>query len=479
MLDRLKFDENTIKAYKQQIEKIQEILTEQLQVNSNIRDMPVAPEIDLEAIKRIEQTDIPKVGRDGAKVAEQLIDDVFSNAMLIQHPRFFSFVASAVSPYSLAGAILSDIYNLHGGAYSIAPSACLIEEKLVKWMGGLAGYPEDTCGGIFVSGGSISTMSALIAARTAKLKHEDLLRGTVYFSDQTHSSVEKALRMLGFADEQMVKIETDEDFKVRVDLMQEAIERDLKAGKKPFAIIGNLGTTNTGTIDPLDKLADLKEKYDLWMHVDGAYGGSSLISPIYSNLAKGIERSDSLTWDTHKWLMQTYSCSTLIARDKQTLLNAFTEHPEYLADVSSQDHCDGWDMGPEMSRPHRGIKLWYTVQALGTDLLEEIVEYSFENSKIVYKMLKERANWEIISKPSCGTINFRYHPEGYSEEQLDALTMKISEEINKTNYAFIVTTTLRGKKVLRMCMINSNTDINDVTSTVELIDDIAKRLVQK
>jgi len=476
MLDRLKFDKETTEAYKKQIKEIEQLLFEQLKVNENIRNMPVAPIIDKDAIKRIEDTDIPRVGRDASEVGKQLVNDVFNNAMLIQHPRFFSFVASAVSPYSLAGAILTDIYNPHGGAYAEAPGACIIEEKLVKWMGSLAGYPNDTCGGIFVSGGSIATLSALIAARTAKLKHEDLLKGTIYFSNQTHSSVEKALRMLGFSNEQMVKIDVDDDFKVRTDLMEEAIIKDIKEGKKPFAIIGNLGTTNTGSIDPLDKLADIKEKYDLWMHVDGAYGGSSLISPIYRNLSKGIERSDSLTWDSHKWLMQTYSCSTLIVKDKQNLLNAFSEHPEYLADISSSDHNDGWDMGPEMTRPHRAIKLWYTVQALGTDLLEEIIDYSFENSKIVYKMLTEKDNWEIISKPSCGTINFRYHPKGLNEEQLDKLTLKISEEINKTNYSFIVTTILNAKRVLRMCMINSNTDIDDVKSTIELIDKIAKEV---
>lgn len=479
MLDRIQFDENTIKAYKEQIKKINELLQKQIEVNENIRNMNVAPKENQEAIERIKKMDIPKIGRDGEEIGEQLISDVFENAMLIQHPRFFSFVASSVSPYSLAGSILTDIYNIHGGAYQEAPGACLIEEKLVKWMASLAGYPEDKCGGIFVSGGSIATMSALIAARDAKLKHEDLLKGTCYFSNQTHSSVEKALRMLGFKDDQIVKIDVDENFRIKVDELDKRIAKDISEDKKPFAIVGNLGTTNTGSIDPLDALADIKDKYNLWLHVDGAYGGSSLISPIYRNLATGVERSDSLTWDTHKWLMQTYSCSTLIVKDKQNLLNSFSEHPEYLADISSSEHSDGWDLGPEMSRPHRAIKLWYTVQALGTDLLEEIIEYSFYNSKIVENMLIEYGNWEIVSKPSCGTINFRYHPDGYSEEELDKLTMKISEEIINSNYAFIVTTTLCGKKVLRMCMINSNTSEEDVTSTIKLINDIAERICEK
>ncbi len=479
MLDRIEFDKNTQNAFREQFEQLRELLADYIEVNEKVKDLPVAPEEDKEAVKRIAETDIPAKGRNGVEVGKQLISDVFQNGMMIQHPRFFSFVASSVSPYSLAGAILSEIYNLHGGAWALAPGASMVEEKLVKWMGSLAGFPEETCGGIFMSGGSLSTMSALIAARENKLTHEEITIATAYFSDQTHSSVEKAFRMLGFSPEQIVKIPTDDNFKIRPELLEEAIEKDIAAGKKPFAVIGNLGTTNTGTIDPLDKIADAAEKYNLWMHVDGAYGGSSLISPIYRNLAKGIERADSVTWDTHKWMMQTYSCSTLIVRDEQTLLNAFTEHPEYLEDVRSSEHYDGWDMGPEMSRPHRAIKLWYTVQALGTDLLEEIIEYSFYNAKIVENMLRQFGDWEIVSEPSCGTINFRFHPEGFTEEELNELSGKISEELNKTGYAFVVTTTLRGKRVLRMCMINSNTTEEDVRSTVELLDKIARELTEK
>ncbi len=479
MLDRLEFDEKTRKAFDEQIIELRKMIEDYLKVTDNIRNMPASKKEDHEAEKRVSEMEIPQKSRDATVIAKELVDDVFNNSMLIQHPRFFSFVASSVSPYSIAGAILSDIYNINAGSYSIAPGAAIIEEKMIKWMGGLAGYDPDKCGGIFVSGGSIATMSAFIAARENKLAHKDILKGTAYFSDQTHSSTIKGLRMLGFGEDQIRKIPTDEDYKIRIDLLIEAIESDLKKGMKPFLLIVNLGTTNTGTIDPLDKLADVKEKYNLWMHVDGAYGGSSLISPIYRNLSKGIERSDSLAWDTHKWMMQTYSCSSLIAKDRNTLLNAFTEHPEYLTDVISSEHADGWDMGPEMSRPTRSIKLWYTVQALGTDLLEEIIEYSFHNAKIVQEMLNERANWEIVSKPSCGTINFRYHPEGYSDEELDELTGKISEAINDSGYAFIVTTTLRNKRVLRMCMINSNTTEEDVRSTVVMLDDIAKKLTGK
>jgi glutamate/tyrosine decarboxylase-like PLP-dependent enzyme len=334
-------------------------------------------------------------------------------------------------------------------------------------------------GGVFLSGGSMANMSAMVAARDSRLTPEEFSNGMVYFSDQTHSSNEKGLRIIGFRKDQVVKIPTDEDFKVRTDLLEEAICRDLKAGKKPFAIIGNMGTTNTGSIDPLEQLGTIAKKYNLWFHVDGAFGGSILISPIYRNLAKGIELSDSFSWDTHKWLMQTYSCSTLIVKDKTNLLNSFTEHPEYLADVNSSEHNDSWDLGPEMSRPHRAIKLWYTLQATGTDLLAELIEYSFYNANLVKKELNKLPNWKIISNPSCGTINFRYEPEGLSDEVINYLTDCISKEIIKSGFAYIVTTTLMGKKTLRMCILNANTTEDDIHKTIVLLNEIAIRETDK
>ena len=414
MFDRLQFDKKNLEEKKRQFDSVQKHLMQIMNEHERIRDYPIFTEPTEEEIAELMKVRIPEKGRNAIEVEEELMRYVFSKQALLQHPRCFSFVCSAVSPYSVAGSILTDLYNPNAGSYSLSPGAGIIEEKMCTWLGSYAGYPEETCSGIFLSGGSISTMSAIIVARTNKLDEYDIPKGMAYLSDQAHSSVRKALRMLGFRKDQIVILPSTEDFKMNTKLLEEAIIKDKKEGKIPFLVVGTIGTTNTGTIDPLDAIGDIAHKYNLWFHIDGAYGASSLISPIYRNYSKGVEKSDSLTWDTHKWLMQTYSCSTLLVKNKQTLVDAFVEHPEYLEDVASSDHIDGWDKGPEMSRPHRAIKLWFTVQATGTHLLEEMIEYSFYNAKMVEKELKKRENWEIISKPSCGTINFRYAPKGLS-----------------------------------------------------------------
>ena len=479
MFDRFQFDKNNIDEQNRQLKSLEKRLYDAIDSHKTIREKPIFLPPTEEEIAEFEKIGIPQKGRDAVEVEEELMKYVFTRQALVQHPRFFSFVASAVSPYSIAGSILTDIYNPNAGSYNLCPCAGIIEEKMCRWLASYAGYPEETSGGVFLSGGSISTLSAIITARINKLDEFDIPKGVAYLSDQTHSSVRKALKMLGFRKDQIVILPSDQDFKMDVKLLEEAIIKDKKEGKIPFIVIGTLGTTNTGTIDPLSDIGDIAAKYNLWFHVDGAYGATSLISPIYRNLSKGIEKSDSLTWDAHKWLMQTYSCSILLVKDKQTLLNAFVEHPEYLEDLSSSDHIDSWDRGPEMSRPHRAIKLWFTVQATGTLLLEDLVEYSFYNAKIVEKELEKRENWEIISKPSCGTINFRYAPKGLTLEQLNELNINITKKINEDGYAYIVTTVLNEMKTIRMCMINANSTMEDILNTIEMLDKVAKELADK
>lgn len=476
VLNREEYENKIAQDMEQIVQEMSEFLAEGIRFTAKMRKQPISPRKE-DGAEYIQSLSMPEQGRSSEEVAQELFANVFDNALLVQHPRFFSFVPAAVSPYSLMGTIMTDIYNLHGGGWAEAPGACAVEEKLIQWMGSLAGYDEKECGGVFLSGGSIGNMSAIIAARENKLEENEYYISTAYISDQTHSSVEKNLRLLGLRRDQIVKIPTDDDFRMRVDLLENAIQSDIEAGKKPFIVIGTMGTTNTGTIDPLDKIGKIAKKYNMWFHVDGAFGGSMLLSRDYRAFFRGIELSDSLTWDTHKWLMQTYSCSCLIAKNKQHLLNAFTEHPEYLADVTDQSHNDPWDLGPEMTRPHRAIKLWCTVQIMGTEMLSYVVDYSINNAIIAFEELIRHPDWEIVSKPSCGTLNFRYSPAGYSSEELDRLNSAISKAIIDSGYAYIVTTVLKGKKVLRICAINANTTAEDVRSTIIKLNDIATSMV--
>ena len=189
-----------------------------------------------------------------------------------------------------------------------------------------------------------------------------------------------------------------------------------------------------------------------------------------------MEKADSLSWDTHKWAMQVYSCSCIIAKRKTDLVSVYAEHPEYLEDVIHADHTDSWDLGIEMSRPARAIKLWYTVQAMGTDKLSDVIDYSFFNGKTAKRALEKYPDWEITSPPMCGTVTFRYAPAGLSAEELDRLNGAISREMIREDFAYIVTTTIRNKRVLRMNMINCGTNDSDIIRTVDKLNEIAEKI---
>ncbi len=454
------------------IEELTQLLSDAFKVNTDIHNQEITQKPDKALLDEIQNMEIPRRGRDTKVIADELINKVFKTSLLTQHPRFFSFVASGVSPYSIAGSILTDIYNINNCGYETAPPISLIEEKLIKWMGSRAGF-DDKCGGVFTSGGSLSNLTGMIAARGNKLTEDEYPVGCAYLSDQAHSSIKKGLRLMGIRSDNIIIIPSDDNFQMRMDLLEEAVKEDKKRGKKPFLIIGTLGTTNTGSIDPIEKITEIAKTYDMWVHVDGAFGGSILFSDIYNHLVKGIENADSLSWDTHKWAMQVYSCSCIIAKDKKNLIHVFAEHPEYLDDVMSTEHTDSWDLGIEMSRPARAIKLWFTIQAMGTDYLSDVIDYPFFYTSLVKKELEKFEDWEITSPPMCGTITFRFAPKGFSENKLDELNGAISRQIINENYAYIVTTTIKNKRVLRMNIINCNTTDEDIISTVKRLDEIA------
>ena len=199
---------------------------------------------------------------------------------------------------------MTSAYNIHAGGSKLAPTVNCIEQEVIQWLCHQAGFCENP-GGVFVSGGSMANITALTAARDNKLNEETLHLGVAYISDQTHSSVAKGLRIIGIPNTRIRKIHTNSNFQLKTDLLESQIQKDLENGLLPFVVIGTAGTTNTGSIDPLEKISQICSKYNLWFHIDGAYGASVLLSPKYRHLLKGTELADSMSWDAHKWLFQT------------------------------------------------------------------------------------------------------------------------------------------------------------------------------
>lgn len=444
--------------------------------HKNMKSQKVIRIADSETISRLRHTKIPEKSRPVQEVIDEMMQDVYPNQLLVQHPRWFGCIPSPVSLLSWLGDIMTNAYDPHAGSWMQCSSASCIEQEVISWMCRQAGYPA-AAGGIFVSGGSMANLTALTAARHARLSESEYTRGVAYISGQTHSSAYKGLRIMGLRIDQIRTIPVDSTFRMDRKALEMSVCDDIAAGNIPFAIIATAGTTNTGSIDPLNEIADICQKYNIWMHVDGAYGASVLVSPKYKECLNGIERSDSISWDAHKWLMQTYGCSAILVKEKKHLLDCFCMHPEYLEDVTTQNgQTDYWDMGIELTRPARSLKLWLTLQVLGTDAVGKVIEHGFQLAKWAEAEIKKYRDWEIISPAQLAIINFRYAPSGLDDQQLNTLNQQISQEILEDGYVGVLTTELNGKKVLRICAIHPETTQKDMRTTVKLLNTCASRI---
>lgn len=428
---------------------------------------PVCRPTDAAALDSVRRQTIPISGRPLGEVYEELLRDVYSHTLLAQHPRSFSCIPSTASPLSWMGDVMTNAFNPHDSCRVNAPAIALIEEKLIRWMCGLAGYPAEG-GGLFVSGASTANLTALTAARDAKLAWAQRDKAVIYVSDQTHASVSKGLHIIGFDRSQIRVIPTDAEFRMDMALLEQAAAEDASAGKRPFAVVASAGTTNTGSVDPLPEIAGLCQRYDMWMHVDGAFGASALLSEKQRSALRGIERSDSLSWDAHKWMMQTYGCGMVLVRDQSALVRSFAAHPEYLKDSEADgDGIEFWDLGPELTRPARCMKLWLTLQVMGTAKMGEVIDHGCSLARLAEQTVSKLPDWEIVSHAHLGIVNFRYAPAGISEPELDGRNQNISREIISDGYAHIFTTELRGRKVLRMCTIHPQTTETDILETIQ------------
>jgi glutamate/tyrosine decarboxylase-like PLP-dependent enzyme len=315
------------------------------------------------------------------------------------------------------------------------------------------------------------------------LEPEEFSRAVVYGSDQTHSSLLRAMRILGWQKQQFRRLESDAAFGVRPEEVQRAIREDRAAGLAPFCVIANVGTTNTGAIDPMTELAEVCAEQEVWLHADGAYGAGALFCERGRELLRGIERADSFTLDPHKWLFQPFDCALLMVRNRATLRHAFhvrEDEAEYLQDArAGEEEVNLWDYSPELTRPFRALKLWMSLQVFGADAFAAALERTFYLAEYAEKQLRARNNWEITSSAQMAVVTFRYVPKGQqsgsveSGRRIDALNRAIAARMQEQGFALVLTTELRGQTVLRLCTINPRTTEEDIAKTVEALDEHA------
>lgn len=458
---------------------VQTITDAYLSTYETIRDQKTVNVADDAVIQKLRNIGFMRQSRPLDDVVREMLKNICTNQAFLQHPRFYAFVPSPASPLSWVGDVLADAYNPHGGTWMESSAASCLEQETIQWLCRQAGYPK-TAGGLFVSGGSIANLTALAAARHAMLAETEYGSGVVYLSEQAHFSIIKALRIMGTTKEQIRTIPCDEHLRIDASQLKQAILQDEKAGRKPFLVIATAGTTNTGCIDPLSQIAEICQSHKLWFHVDGAYGASALVSKKYRHLLEDISRADSLVWDAHKWLFQTYACSMVLFRDRKYLAAFYGSDPEYLRDAAAENgEINYWEWGIELTRPARSLKLWVTLQTLGTDRISDMVTHGIDLAQRAESMLRERSEWEVVTPAQLAIVNFRYAPQGLSPQQQDALNAAISQRMTENGFACVLTTRLKDHTVLRICSIHPETTEEDIRRTIQLLDKYACALKEE
>ena len=404
-------------------------------------------------------------------VLKQVQQFVLAEMTHNDHPRNFAFVPG---PSNFVGAMadaISSALNIFCGAWIGPSGAAQIEVMTIEWLRQLFEFPT-TAGGLFVSGGSMANLTCLAVARHTNLANNPA-NATVYFSDQTHSSVAKGLKILGLQQYQLRKLPSDENFCLPMEALAQKIAADRQQGLVPFCVVANAGTTNAGAIDPLTNIADFCAAEGLWMHVDGAYGGSAAISKTGRGLLAGMNRADSLSIDPHKWLFQPYEIGCALIRNQEHLKDTFKVSAEYLKIMEqSAEQPNFSDYGVQLTRGFRALKLWMSLKAFGVQAFREAIEIGIENALYTERLLRQSPDWEIITPASLGILTFRFVAKNLSEDQLSQLNSDMANEMIMSGYAMLSPTVMRGKTVQRLCTINPRTSRADIETTIAKLHEI-------
>jgi glutamate/tyrosine decarboxylase-like PLP-dependent enzyme len=422
---------------------------------------------------------VPEAGQDPHAVLDLVEDAVLGNILSTDHPRFFGFIPSPSNYVGVLADALAAGFNVFAGTWLEGSGPAQIELTTINWLRQVCGLPE-TAGGLFVSGGSAANLTALALARDLKLrKSNDLDKGLVYYSDQTHASMDRGLRVLGFKTEQIRRIESDEAYRIPLASLKEVIASDRSRGKLPFCVVANAGTTSTGTVDPIPELVEFCRAEDLWLHVDGAYGAAAVISHEGRRYLEGLGEVDSVSLDPHKWLFQPYEIGCVLVRDRQLLPRSFHTLPEYLMDTRpAEEEINFYNYGIQLTRGFRALKLWFSLKTFGLESFQKAIDRGIELARIAETRVRESATVKLISPAQMGILAYRFEPPVTTDMDIDRLNERIVDELVAEGTALVSSTVLKGRTVLHMCTINPRTTERDIQDTIAQIEAIGSRLVE-
>jgi aromatic-L-amino-acid decarboxylase len=427
---------------------------------------------------------MPREGAGSSELLDRAATLLFDHSLFNAHPRFWGYVTSSAAPIGTLGELLASAVNANCGAWLLSPMASEIEAQTVRWIAEMLGYPTD-CGGLFVSGGNMANIVCFLAARAAKGGAEIRSKGVggtrlrAYCSTETHTWIQKAADISGLGTDAVRWVAADEGFRMDIEALRSRIRADIDAGDRPFLVIGNAGTVSTGAVDSLKELAAVCREFDLWLHVDGAYGAPAVVAPDVAELFAGLGEVDSIAVDPHKWLYAPLEAGCALVRDVSKLRDAFAYHPAYYH--FGVEAINYFDLGPQNSRGFRALKVWVALQHVGLNGYTQMISDDIRLSRAMYERIAETPELEATTQ-GLSITTFRYVPLGLDPTDnkvamyLNDLNREILTRLQQGGAAYLSNAVIGGKYALRACIVNFRTTLQDVEALLPLVVRLGKEV---
>ncbi|WP_339709874.1 aminotransferase class V-fold PLP-dependent enzyme [uncultured Kriegella sp.] len=436
---------------------------------------------------------LPANGTPAAELLTKTTELLFHNSLFNGHPKFLGYITASAAPLGALADLLASSVNPNVGAQILSPIATEIEKQTVKWLAEFIGVSSNY-GGILVSGGNMANFTAFLAARTAKgpqsIKEHGFLNTseklTVYCSKTTHTWIEKAANLFGLGTKSVRWVPTTAANKMDDAILEKTIKEDIKNGCKPIMVVGTAGDVSTGTVDNLATISTLCKTYDLWFHIDGAYGIPAAVVPEFKSMFEGISEADSIALDPHKWLYSPLEAGCTLVKDPQHLIDTFSSHPEYynFSSPEGEKAQNFYEFGLQNSHGFRALKVWLTLQQVGRNGYIKLIKEDIELSKFLLQQAENHEELEAIAQ-NLSITTFQYVPKNYKrlseqkDDYLNTLNEALLNELQTGGEVFLSNAIVAEKYSLRACFVNFRTSQKDVEEIIEIVVRTGRKIHEK
>jgi aromatic-L-amino-acid decarboxylase len=451
-----------------------------------IESYPVRSQIQPGDIKQKLPDGPPQTGEPFEKIMEDFESIILPGITHWQHPSFFAYFPANSSYPSVLAEMLTATLGAQCMIWQTSPAAAELEERMMSWLGGMLGLPA-SWHGVIQDSASTATLCSILTARERATRFGVNERGfiagnrlIVYGSEETHSSIEKAVKIAGIGTENLRKVEVDASYAMIPEKLEEAIEKDMDRGFMPCCAVATLGTTGSTAIDPLEPIGEICRKHGVWLHVDAALAGSALVLPECRYMINGLDHADTFVFNPHKWMFTNFDCSAYFVKDREALIKTFEIHPEYLKTKEGTTVNNYRDWGIQLGRRFRALKLWFVIRTFGVRGIQDTIRSHIRMARSIVEKIEKSRDFELLAPAPLNTVCFRYKPEGISDPgELNDLNAELLEKLNSTGKVYFTHTKLDGKYTIRFVIGQTYVTQKHVDRGWELIVEAAVQCREK